>query len=103
MYAVQSPKDMKKNILESRRQSIAVVEGIARSPSLKPGLERKPSLQPPPPSPSLIDLMSSSAMTTGSQSSLRNITVRKVHPYCKNTSQGARSRGAINDIKTKGY
>ena len=87
LLAVGSPKEGTRG-LPDRRQSVALGEGIARSltsplsgppPPSTPTLRQQLSFQPGSgEGSSLLNIMSSSAMSTGSNSSLRNITVKKV-------------------------
>ena len=80
--SVGSPKEGVRGGLPDRRQSVAVAEGISRSAQGPPSLRQQMSLQQgaggQTDGSSLLNIMSSSAMTTGSNSSLRNFTVKRV-------------------------
>ena len=82
LLSVGSPKEVVRGGLPDRRQSVAVAEGISRSAQGAPSLRQQMSLQQgaggQTDGSSLLNIMSSSAMTTGSNSSLRNFTVKKV-------------------------
>ena len=82
--AVGSPKEGSRG-LPDRRQSVAIGEGISHSappPSLRQQMGLQQSGLGQGEGSSLLNIMSSSAMTTGSNSSLRNVTVKKVWILC---------------------
>lgn len=90
-FSVGSPKETTRGPPD-QRQSVALAEGISHSLSSAPShpatpppsLRQQMSLQPcgsgQGEGSSLLNIMSSSAMSTGSNSGLRNVTVKKVCP-----------------------
>lgn len=90
--SVGSPKEVSRGPPD-RRQSVALAEGISRSLSPLSSSPSHPATSPPllrhqmslqqcgsaqGEGSSLLNIMSSSAMSTGSNSGLRNVTVKKV-------------------------
>ena len=91
--AVGSPKEGSGNRMSfERRQSVAVMDGLSHpsssssSSSSCPPLHRQQSLQQAVSGSGegslLLNIMSNSAMSTGSNSGLRNVTVKKVNITC---------------------